>query len=263
MRLAVLGDPVSHSLSPVIHTAALSAAGIAGEYTARRVDAQGMRRAVAEIRDGDLFGANVTMPHKGLAAELADRLEPRAMRARSVNTLWSEERSVMGDSTDIDGVITAWRWAGLPENGPVLILGSGGAAAAAILALEDRDLTVAARRPDRARELLETLAVAARVTAPDVPCPGAVVVNATPIGMQGERLSEEVVSAGSGLFDMAYGSGPTPAVRLARDLGLPVAEGPDMLLAQAAASFSIWTGIDPPLEEMRAALDAGIREDRE
>ena len=88
-------------------------------------------------------------------------------------------------------------------------------------------------------------------------------VNATPIGMQGERLSEEVVSAGSGLFDMAYGSGPTPAVRLARDLGLPVAEGPDMLLAQAAASFSIWTGIDPPLEEMRAALDAGIREDRE
>ena len=127
MRLAVLGDPVSHSLSPAIHTAALSAAGIAGDYTARRVDADGMRRAVAEIRDGDLFGANVTMPHKGLAAELADRLEPRAMRARSVNTLWSEERSVLGDSTDIDGVITAWRWAGLPENAPVLILGSGGA----------------------------------------------------------------------------------------------------------------------------------------
>ena len=79
-------------------------------------------------------------------------------------------------------------------------------------------------------------------------------VNATPIGMQGEPLPEEVVSAGSGLFDMAYGSGPTPAVRLARQLGLPVAEGPDMLLAQAAASFTIWTGIDPPLEEMRAAL---------
>jgi shikimate dehydrogenase len=87
--------------------------------------------------------------------------------------------------------------------------------------------------------------------------PGAVVVNATPVGMRGEALPTDLVAASSGLFDMAYGSGPTPAVRLARELGLPVADGPDMLLAQAAASFAIWTGVDPPLDEMRAALGQG------
>jgi shikimate dehydrogenase len=249
---------VSHSLSPAIHAAALAAAGISGEYAARRVDSEGMRRAVAEIRDGVLSGANVTMPHKGLAADLADHLEPRAMRARSVNTLWSEDRSVLGDSTDIDGVVTAWGWADLPEDAPVLVLGSGGAAAAAILALEGRQLTVAARRSERAEELLATLGVDARVAPLDAPCGGAVVVNATPIGMHGEALPGELVTAASGLFDMAYGSGPTPAVKLARRLGLPVAEGPDMLLAQAAASFTIWTGVDPPLDEMRAALEAGM-----
>jgi shikimate dehydrogenase len=255
--LVVLGDPVSHSLSPAIHNAALSAAGIAGEYSARRVDDDGMRRAINELREGALSGANVTMPHKGLAAELADRLEPRAMRARSVNTLWPEGGSVRGDSTDIDGVITAWAWAGLPEDAPVLVLGSGGAAAAAILALEGRELTVAARRPDRAEALLAALAVDARLASLGVPLPGAVVVNATPVGMRGEAIPTEVVAASSGLFDMAYGSGATPAVRLARDLGLPVADGPDMLLAQAAASFAIWTRVDPPLEEMRAALKQG------
>ncbi len=98
------------------------------------------------------------------------------------------------------------------------------------------------------------------VSALGVPSPGAVVVNATPIGMKGESLPEEVVSAGSGLLDMAYGSDPTPAVLLARRLGLPVADGPDMLLAQAAASFTIWTGVDAPLEAMRSALVAAIRE---
>ena len=219
-----------------------------------------MRRAVAEIDEGVLSGANVTMPHKRLAADLADRLAPRAVRARSVNTLWSDGGSVLGDSTDIDGVLTVWGWAALPMEAPVLVLGSGGAAAAAILALEGRQLTVAARRPDRAEELLEALAVDAAISALGVPHPDAVVVNATPIGMKGESLPEEVVAAGSGLLDMAYGSGATPAVLLARRLGLPVAEGPDMLLAQAAASFTIWTGVDPPLEEMRAALVAGIRE---
>ena len=257
LRLVVLGDPVSHSLSPAIHNAALSAAGIDGEYTARRVDADGMRRAITELREGTLSGANVTMPHKGLAAELADRLEPRAKRARSVNTLWSEGGLVRGDSTDIDGVITAWAWAGLPEDAPVLVLGSGGAAAAAILALEGRELTVAARRPDQAQALLAALAVDAQLASLGVPLPGAVVVNATPVGMRGEALPTEVVAASSGLFDMAYGSRPTPAVRLAREQGLPVADGPDMLLAQAAASFAIWTGVNPPLDEMRAALGQG------
>jgi shikimate dehydrogenase len=255
----VLGDPVSHSLSPAIHNAALSAAGLAGEYTARRVDADGMRRAVTELREGTLSGANVTMPHKGLAAALADRLEPRAMRARSVNTLWPDEGSVRGDSTDIDGVITAWGWAGLPEDAPVLVLGSGGAAAAAILALEGRELTVAARRLDRAEALLAALAVDARLSSLGVPLPGAVVVNSTPVGMRGEALPTDVVAASAGLFDMAYGAGPTPAVRLARQLGLPVVDGWEMLLAQASASFTIWTGMDAPLDEMRAALEQGPR----
>ena len=150
MRFAVLGSPVSHSLSPVIHTAALDALGIDGEYMAREVDESGLAAALAEIRSAALDGANVTMPHKAAAAAGSDRLEGAARRLGVVNTLSLEGSELVGRNTDAPGIADAWERRGLPVGGPVHVLGGGGAARAALLALEDRDLFVSTRRPGAA-----------------------------------------------------------------------------------------------------------------
>jgi len=254
VRLVLLGDPVAHSRSPAIHAAALRATGLEGSYEAVRVDETGLRAAIDRLRHGGLTGANVTMPHKEAACRLADRITGRALRTGAVNTLWASEGQVWGDTTDVDGVLAAWRVAGLPVEAPVLVLGAGGAAAAAVVALDGRSLHVTARRPERAAELLDRTRIGGSVVPWGVPVPGAVVVNATPIGMTpGERLPAAVLEEAAGLLDLAYGPAPTAAVAAARRRGLPVADGLTMLVEQAAASFERWTGRPAPREVMERA----------
>jgi len=250
VQLALLGDPVADSLSPLIHTAALEAAGIAGTYTSRRVDAEGVSDAVQDLRDGNLDGANVTMPHKQLAAGLCDELSEVAARAGSVNTLVLRSGKVFGETTDVGGVRSLWHE--LPHE-PLLLLGAGGAAAAAVLALEGREIFVTARRPAAAQTLVDSMRVAASVVEWGSEVPGAVVVNATPLGMNGEGLPGGLLSVASGLFDLAYGPSPTPAVTEATQRGLPWVDGRQMLVAQAALSFYIFTGLSASREAMTAA----------
>lgn len=252
LRFVLLGDPVAHSLSPRIHAAAMAAAGLVGTYEARRVDEAGFGGCMTELRRGDLDGANITMPHKLRAARAAEELSEGAERARSVNTMMVRNGALFGDSTDIAGIERAW---GPLPTGPALILGSGGAAAAALLALEGRPLRVAGRRRAVAAELIRRTGVEASV----IDWIGAraedeVVVNATPIGMHGEGLPEKLLDGAAGLFDMPYGAGETPAVRAARELRIPAVDGSAMLLHQAARSFFLWTGIEPSLEAMQEAL---------
>ena len=254
MKLVVLGDPVEHSRSPAIHTAALAALGIEGTYTARRVDDRGMMAAVDEVRYGRLTGANVTMPHKQTAFELADRVSESALRSGAVNTLVRRNGEVWGFNTDVDGILVVWTECGLPTTGPVLVLGAGGAAAGALTALGDRTVIVSARRDNAARDLLERTKVKGTVAPWGIPSNGAVVVNATPIGMGDEALPVEVVAHASALFDLTSGSVESPSVQFVRDLGLPVATGKDLLIAQAAASFEIWTGMPAPIDVMRDAF---------
>ena len=253
MRLVLLGDPVAHSRSPAIQRAALAAAGILGSYEACRVDAAGVYRACAEIRAGTLRGANVTMPHKGVAAAAADRLAPPAARCRAVNTLVGEQGEVVGHNTDVGGLLAVWERAGMPPGAPVLVLGGGGAAAAALVALAGARAAVATRRPEAGRALAEALRVPTTVIPWGEPLAGAVVVNATPLGMQGEELPPGVIEVAGGLIDLPYGTEPTPAVALARRRGLPVADGLDLLVAQAALSFELWAGRPAPLAVMEAA----------
>lgn len=250
----MLGDPVAHSLSPAIHTAALVACNIEGTYVARSVDEAGLRDAIVEIRYGSLTGANVTMPHKNAAFAGCDDVSGDALRTGAVNTLVGVDGSVIGHNTDIAGIATAWAWANLPREGPVLILGAGGAASAALVALEGRELSIAARRRSAAAALLATTRVEAATVDWAEPVSGAVVVNATPLGMMGESLPEDVVAGGCALFEMAYGTGPTPATVAMEKRHLSVSAGTEMLLAQAARSFELWTGLSAPLESMRDGL---------
>lgn len=258
MQLALLGNRVGHSLSPAMHNAALLAHEIPGRYVARDVDESGMRQAVHEIRDGLLHGANVTMPHKQIAATLSDRAAPEVERAGAANTLVRLQGEVVAHNTDIAGIVDAWRWNSLASEGAVLILGAGGAAAAALLALERRELYVSARRRQAAVALIARLGVTAEVIEWGEGVAGATLVNATALGMSGEPLPDPVLETCSGFFEMPYAAGETRAERVVRSRGMPVSTGTDMLLAQAAHSFRLWTGRPAPTDVMRRALNAAM-----
>ncbi len=254
MRLVLLGDPVGHSRSPAIQNAALSAVGIEGTYEARRVDEAGMVVAVDEIRYGRLDGANVTMPHKQVAFELADRVAEAALRSGAVNTFVRSAGEVWGYNTDVDGIRFVLTTIGLPDDVPVLILGTGGAAAGAVVAVAERTVMISGRRADAAADLLARTRIEGTVVPWGSAVDGAVVVNTTPLGMNGESLPGEILTGASGFFDLTYGSVESPSVTRARSLGLPVADGREMLIAQAAAAFEIWTGVPAPIEAMRSAF---------
>lgn len=243
MELAVLGDPVTQSKSPTIHSAALAAAGIRGRYRAITVNHQGMDRLALWVRSGRLAGANITMPHKKRAFQLADVASSVAARTGSVNTWVHRGGSIEGHSTDGAGVRYAWRRNHLPETGPVVILGAGGVAAAALVALEERELWVSARSEAKAVAVTAAVGVEASFLDWGSGLAGAVVVNATPIGMNGEVLNDSVLAESAGYLEMVYGDQPTPSEQRVRDLGVPVAAGVDMLIGQAMASFELWTGM--------------------
>lgn len=249
MRLAVLGDPIAHSRSPVIHMAAMRHLGIDGSYEARLAGSPELARAVAELREGSLQGANITMPLKEEAAMACQTLTPEASAAGSVNTLRFRSGMVEGHSTDVMATRRAVADPRFDAGAPILILGSGGAAGAALVGAGGRVTYLAARNRNRA------LALARRggpvgILSLQVPVVGAVVINATPLGMEGESLPGEVLEVASGLIDLAYGDVPTPAVTWARESGVPALDGVEFLVLQAAASFEWWTGIEAPYDVM-------------
>jgi shikimate dehydrogenase len=244
-ELAVLGSPVAHSLSPVMHEAGLAALGLTGSYLAIDVDESGMRRHADLVRSGALTGANITMPHKRIAAELADVLTETAARAGAVNTWYRQEGALFGHTTDVHGVREVIVRRSLPTTS-ILVLGNGGAAAAALVACDGMPVSVSARTEVKARRLVDYTGVEARVVEWGTAAPGALIVNATPIGMLGESLPPGLMDVAGGVFDMTYGDRPSPALVQARSNGLPHADGIDLLAAQAEASFEIWTGLRPP-----------------
>lgn len=258
LRLAVIGDPISHSRSPAIHTAALAALGIEGTYVARRVPSSGMEAVIEDLRAGRLDGVNVTMPLKGVAAAMVDETTDKARRSGSVNTIVRlPDGRLEGHSTDITALERLWP----SDSEPVLILGAGGAAAAACLAARGRTIYVSARRAGAVAALADRLGTDSIVEVPwGAAVVDAVVVNATPLGMAGEPLPDRVVPLGSALIDLAYGPATTPAVAEARRLGLPTIDGLEFLVAQAADSFRLWTGREAPIAVMtEAALNPSSR----
>ena len=253
MRFAVVGDPVSHSRSPAIHAAAFAALDIDATYEAISVRSGGFDRVVDHLRSGDLDGVNVTMPLKGEAAHAVDERSLEASRSEAVNTVIVRSGMLWGENTDVDGVRHAIGLLELEEHPVVLILGGGGAARAACVALEDRELVVSTRRREAAPEVLEQVGLPVRTIPWGTPVDGAVVVNATPLGMHGEHLPRPVLEAASGLVDMVYGAEASPAVRWARASGRPVADGLDMLVGQAARAFEIFVERPAPIDVMASA----------
>lgn len=262
--VAVIGDPVTHSLSPLLHNAAFEALGLDWVYVAFPV-AQGRGGdAVRAVPTLGLAGLNVTMPHKADAAAACDELTPDAAALRSVNTVVPlAGGKVLGDSTDGEGFVRSLLAAGCdPEGREVAVLGAGGAARAVARALGRRGarVAVAARRPEAAAEAVATAGDSARAILwpeiGDALAEAEIVVNATPIGMGGEGipLDPGLLRGGQVVVDLVYHPRETPLLAAARAAGAQPVDGLGMLVHQAALAFERWTGRPAPVEAMREAL---------
>jgi len=259
--VGIIGDPVGHSRSPAMQNAAFDALELDWVYVAfpvRRGEGEAAVRAVATL---GLAGLNVTMPHKADAAPACDDLSSEAAALGAVNTVVNADGTLAGHSTDGDGFLGALDDEGIAVAGQrAVVVGAGGAGRAITHALGrvGAHVTVAARRPDAARSAASLAPGGVAVGLDELAVERFdVVVNATPIGMDGEPppFDTALLHHGQFVFDTVYPV-ETPLLRAARARGLRAAGGLGMLVHQGALSFSLWTGVEPPLEVMRAAASA-------
>jgi shikimate dehydrogenase len=271
-RLAVLGQPVSHSRSPAMQNAALAELGLADDWLYEAIDVAPdhfAARVRTMPREG-YVGANVTVPHKLAALALADMASEPARAIGAANTLSFAGGRVAAENTDATGFLDALPRP--PEGQRALVLGAGGSARAVVWALVTHGAEVAIwnRTPAGAEGLAREFG--ARVVRPNradgaLPTRGHdLIVNATTVGMgtssgQAADLRSLPIDADAlgekhQLVDLAYGAVETELARAARARGAVVVDGLEVLVRQGAASLRIWTGLDPPIEAMRRAARA-------
>jgi shikimate dehydrogenase len=258
---AVIGDPVMHSRSPAIHNAAFAATGLDWVYVAFATARGHADRALEAMATLGLGGLSVTMPHKEQVAQSLKRLSPAATRLGAVNCVAWEGDHLVGHNTDATGFVAALVDAGHSLDGAtVAVLGAGGAGRAVVAGCLDAGATrvhVINRSAERAANgvMLDpgrcVAGTMADVTAADV------VVNATPLGMiatPGCAVPEGVLRSGQVVADLVYEPVDTELMAMAREAGASAVGGLGMLVHQAADAFRLWTGMEPPLDVMLAAV---------
>lgn len=265
-RIALIGDPVSASVSPAMQNAAFRALGLPFEYEALRVPRGELAALFGSLRER-FVGLNVTIPHKEEAARLVDILEPASRASGSVNTVLFRHDRAIGDSTDGRGFLRALRQ-GAPgrELRSALIVGTGGAARAVAAALAGEGLTVrvSGRNAKGALRLAHDVAGVEAVPVDELDAAlddTDLLVSAVPASAweDGSSTLPLGVPLGPGLivFDLAYRPRRTPLLERAIAEGSTAIEGIEMLVEQGALSFLLWTGVEPPRGAMReAAYDA-------
>ena len=271
-RLAVLGQPIAHSLSPRMHAAAFAALGLSDAWSYEPIELSpgGFAAGVGELRERGFVGANVTVPHKGAALALADEASDAARAIGAANTLSFGPAGVRADNTDAPGLIAA-----LPQavaGRRALVLGAGGAARAVVWALLGAGADVDVRNRSGERTQALTAAIGGRsipAAGPIELAPYDLLVNATSVGLAkpgaearapgsdlkmlgivADELDEHLI-----LVDLVYGTEATKLVAAGRDRGAAVVDGREILVRQGALSFKIWTGLEPPLQAMRDAIE--------
>lgn len=276
--IALLGHPVAHSLSPLFQQAALDALAVDARYEAWDVRPADLSIAVERLRSGSVLGANVTVPHKIAAMRLIDRPDALAERVGAVNTIVRADGLLRATNTDVVGVLRALTDAGARVAGArVVVIGAGGAARGVVVAMREGragHVTIANRTIERARALValggDELAIdvcaldVTSVPLRDAIAAAAIVIQATSLGLP-HSPGAEASPIPSGLFvrdqialDLVYGREPTPFVRAATAAGARASDGLGMLVHQGAASFTLWTGHEAPLDVMFAAARAAV-----
>ncbi len=264
--LALLGQPVGHSLSPAMHNAAFAADGLDFVYVCLDVDPDELPAAVRGLEALKLRGFNVTMPHKRAMIPLVDELDESARVSGAVNTVVIEDYGLRGFNTDGGGMVMACQEAGIELSGKsVLLLGAGGTAAAIAVAFGKAgvgELRIANRSVQRAAHLREKLHGTGMkglvVHHLDALPEAEIVINATPLGMKEEDpipVPAAYVREGRAFCDVVYRPGTqTPLVRLARERDVPVVAGDRMLLYQGVLAQKLWTGREPNVKAMDLAI---------
>jgi shikimate dehydrogenase len=281
--VGVLGHPVEHSRSPAMHNAAFAALGLDWRYELLPVDPERFEAFVRALPDRGFVGANVTIPYKLRALELADSATEIARATGAANTLTFGSGGIEAHNTDVAGFLRALRERvpEAPAGMDATVLGAGGAARAVVFALlreKAARVGVWNRHPERAEELVRQFAPYARGIALEA-VPGAdparmtLLVNATSVGMASNH-DESPSSLNESAFkelptsadewgdrltvvDLVYRQDGTPLARAARSRGLSCVDGFDVLVHQGAESFRLWTGREAPLEAMRSGAQHG------
>lgn len=263
----VIGDPVSHSRSPLIHGHWLDELGLEGRYERRRVTAPELDGFLDEVRKGLVRGANVTVPHKEEVARKVDHLTETAQRLGAVNTIWAENGSVWGDNTDVTGFLANLddqcpNWDS--NSGRAVVLGAGGAARAVVFGLLDRqfkEIVVINRSKDRAEQIVAelgqagagTLLVADWDSRSEALEGASFLVNTTSLGMTGQpplEIDLGKLPSYAVVHDIVYAPLDTDLLKAARNRSLSGVDGLGMLLHQAAPGFARWFGQMPKVTPM-------------
>lgn len=284
IRLGLIGFPLSHSLSPVIHAAALRSNSLDGDYSLFPIhpdDTEGLKELLERVRRDEILGLNVTIPHKQNVIPLLDELTPTAKAIGAVNTIYKKDHKLIGDNTDAPGFLSDLKrflTAEAPgyEGLHALVLGAGGSARAVVYALlkDGWKVSIAARRLEQAEQLansftslhlpvivydLSTLEVNLRFPVSSF----SLIVNTTPVGMtphidQSPWPEYLPFPPRAAIYDLVYNPQETKLVRDARRQGLPGTTGLGMLIEQAALAFELWTGCKPSREIMLEAVRQAV-----
>lgn len=267
----VIGDPIEHSLSPIMHNAAFQALDLDYVFLAFKVKPACVDEAVNGMRALNIRGLNVTMPHKKTVMESLDRIDLSAQIINSVNTVLNKENLLFGFNTDGIGAVKALKENGVALKGrKVLLLGAGGAARAIAYAIakEADELAVLNRTVKDAQALARLVEkatnkriVSASLEPEDIDAnlqDSDILINATSVGMKPHPeqtpVPIELLRSNLAVMDIVYNPLETKLARDAKALGAKVVSGVEMLIYQGAASFEIWTGKSAPVEVMRKAV---------
>ena len=275
IRLGIFGWPVAHSKSPQMHESAARALGLELRYERFAVEPDGLAKAVRAKHAAGIDGYNLTVPHKQAIMALLDEVAPTARAIGAVNTVVRGDDGYVGHNTDAAGFVRSLREAGVNLQGVrVAVVGAGGAARAGVVGLADAGaaaVTILSRRPEQAKGLVASLGGHVRCALDAAPlgnataCFGSatLLVQATSATLESNpgafefaaSLPIEALPSEAAVVDMVYQPLRTTVLERAEQLGLTTVDGLGMLLHQGAIAFEMWTGFEPPIDVMRAALE--------
>ena len=270
----LIGDPVEHSLSPLIHNAAFEYLGLDYIYLAFTVKKEGLRDAISGVRGLGIYGVNVTMPHKTEVIQYLDVLDETAKNVGSVNTILNRDGKLIGYTTDGAGAVNALRYYGVDPTGKkVVILGAGGSSRSIsfTLARMTKELVILNRTLEKAerlrKDLSESSGITSRIVAAELNnealkrelSDADILINATSVGMKNADetpVPSSLLKPHLVVFDLVYDPIETRLLREARIVGAKTVDGLAMLIHQGAASFEIWSGMEAPVDLMfRVAME--------
>jgi shikimate dehydrogenase len=254
----VIGNPIGHSLSPVMHNIALAHSGLGGRYLAFRVE--NIAGAVDGIRSLGIRGASITIPHKVAVMEYLDEVDPMAANIGAVNTIFNTDGILHGYNSDCEGAVKALSEKTAIKGKDVAVIGAGGGARALGFGLKQKGgiVTIINRTNSRGEKLARDLGCRFMPLAELNELPYQIVVNATPVGMTPDvdsmPLSSKLLEPDTVVMDMVYNPLKTRLLKEAEKIGCTIVDGVSMFVHQGAVQFELWNNQKAPVDIMRKVV---------